>query len=550
MPRITILIVLMAVAAFLVAGLSAATVSAASGGSADLTLGVKPCPPEDNPNSIAACTTAKVLVKKNVTVSVEMKQFNIPATEGYDAWEAAYCFPHKNLEVTGVTFKGGPVANRLAPNAQAAMPGLQLNGLGQATGLTDLSATHACRLVGASVGPGEDGSKDLQNLANIEFQCIQDKKASTIEVLILSASVIMGNGKTDNQGGNALLGGVITTGTKPNLVLDGPKVTIDCRTAEMSVTAEGGFFRELTAPVTATDKKSEKNVSIHVKAEDKIKVTVSIDTMNALSDKDNPGDGGGYTSVESILVFDDTELDVATGNDGLSVAAALVPCTVGGFTANPQAEVALFKGATDEIKLTCASNKAGGASDENQGTGAVFTVTFQCQDANDSTSTITLKDSSVIESENNQALSVFDNGTITVICIGDTNDKDQDGCDHGAEAKINKLSQELAGIDFMDPNIYDFPDVDSDTSTVPVPVGTPLSLKITINDVLAYVQDFGKNDPNVPPATKIGSTSVDEFGNNDPATVHDVSQPNNGQIGTDDVLRAALLFGIKCQITT
>ena len=189
MARIGILVVLMAVAAFLVAGLS--SVSATSNGVARLDLGVKPCDP-----AAAPCTDAEMLVKDDkVTVSILMDHFKVRNALGYLAWEATVCWPWKNLQLNGApAFKGGP-------------QGIQVVGPAFAAG--DLT----CQNIGASVDPGEAGSLDLGNLANLDFLCIQAEKF--IDVFILDGNVITGDKKT--TGGQS------------------GSVSIDCRAGSVSI---------------------------------------------------------------------------------------------------------------------------------------------------------------------------------------------------------------------------------------------------------------------------------------------------------------------------
>ena len=171
MARIGILVVLMAVAAFLVAGLS--SVSAISNGFAQLDLGVKPCDPAAVP-----CTAADMLVKDNVTVSIEMEHFKVENALGYLAWEATVCWPWKNLRLNGApTFKSGPVGNRLVgPRFDA--------------------GDFACQSIGAAVAPGEAGSLDLGNLANLDFLCIQ--AGTPLSVSMVAGTVITGDKKTSS----------------------------------------------------------------------------------------------------------------------------------------------------------------------------------------------------------------------------------------------------------------------------------------------------------------------------------------------------------------
>ena len=171
MARIGILVVLMAVAAFLVAGLG--SVSAISNGFAQLDLGVKPCDP-----AAAPCKDSDMLVKDNVTVSILMKHVKAENDLGYLAWEATVCWPWKNLRLNGApTFKGGPVGY-------------------QVVGPLFVAGDFICQSIGASVAPGEAGSLDLGNLANLDFLCIQAEKF--IDVSMVAGTVITGDKKTSS----------------------------------------------------------------------------------------------------------------------------------------------------------------------------------------------------------------------------------------------------------------------------------------------------------------------------------------------------------------
>ena len=459
-------------------------------GSATLTLGVKPCPPLNDPKSTAPCTTAEVLVKNDiVTVAVEMEQFKVENNLGYLAWEATLCWDAKLLQLQGdPTFKGiGPQGNVVT--GPEGSPG----------------GSTVCQSVGASVGPGEAGAVDKGNLVNFDFICVEANKG--IQVTMVT--------------GNVILGSKVVASSQSG------KVTIDCRTARMSMRASGGYYTE---PEILIDKSgpNPKAGAVHLKAGDKLKVTVSIDDLKTLVDNDqNPVDGGGYTRLLATLGWTPGVIDVQE-----STAAALVPCT--GSNDPPNANINV-NNVAGFVSLLCESDKSQLVSDENQGAGDVWTVTFVCRGGNfaERQRDITLSGTQ-IRDENNRAVNHFVTvNVVTIICIGDDSNLDGDGCDQEAEEFINAISQDLFGIDFMDKNIYDFPDAND-------------SGLITISDVLAYVQNFGKNDPLLAPATNQGVGSVDSQGNPDLSTVHDVSQPNNDQIGADDILRAALLFGVAC----
>ena len=451
--RIGILVVLMAVAAFLVAGLSTVW---ASQSSATLALGVKPCPPLDDPQSTTACQTAEMVVKKNVTVSIQMKTFKVAAGLGYDAWEAVVCWPTKNLELKGApTFKGGPL-------------GIQVVSPPADTG------PNTCLTVGASVGPGEDGSKDLQNLANLDFQCKQENKK--ISAFILDGSVILGNGETDST--------------------QSANVAIDCRSGKVSISTDAGFFTE---PSTG---------AIHIEDGDKFKVSVSIDVLRNFIDKDDPPNGAGWEAFDVSLNFTETVVGVQKDQFGDSnvTLSATVDCDNG----------LVFLQNTGGIQLLC------NAADENQDAGQIYSVVFECVGAG--ATSISLQEKPEVVDESGGVAKLHVGAPILIECIT----KDGDACLHAEEQAINLLSQESAGVDLMDPTIFDYPDADANSN-------------IAISDVLAYIQNFGLNDPTLGPnATGLGVVSVP------PSTVHDVSQPNNDQIGTDDILRAALLFGINC----
>ena len=170
--RVGILVVLMALAAFLVAGLS--SVLAISNGFAQLDFGVKPCA-----SATAPCTAAEMLVKDSVTVSIEMKHFKVENAQGYLAWEATICWPWKNLQLTGTapTFKGGPEGYRVV-------------------GPAFVTGDFACQSIGAAVAPGEAGSLDLGNLASLEFLCVQAGKP--LSVSMVDGTVITADKKTSS----------------------------------------------------------------------------------------------------------------------------------------------------------------------------------------------------------------------------------------------------------------------------------------------------------------------------------------------------------------
>ncbi len=172
MARISILVLLMAAAAFLVAGLS--SVSAVSNGFAQLDFGVEPCAP-----AAAPCTTAEMLVKDKVTVSILMNHFKGENAEGYLAWEATICWPWKSLQLTGSapTFKGGPEGY-------------------QVVGPAFVNGDFACQSIGAAVAPGEASSLDLGNLANLNFMCIQ--AGNPLSVSMVDGTVITADKKTSS----------------------------------------------------------------------------------------------------------------------------------------------------------------------------------------------------------------------------------------------------------------------------------------------------------------------------------------------------------------
>ena len=450
MARIVVLVVLMAVAAFLVAGLS---IASAEQGSGTLALGIKPCDPK-----VAPCTTAEMLVKDTVMVAIQMEHFKVENALGYDAWEATVCWPTKNLELKGdPTFKGGPLGNRVW------------------TTVSEVSSTTSCVLVGAAVGPGEGGSYDLGNLANLDFLC---KRANQdISVFIASGNVILGNGKTDGtQFGN---------------------VSIDCRSGTVSISTDGGFF---TDPSTG---------AIHIEDGAKFKVSVSIDVLRILIDEDNPPNGAGWEAFEVSLNFTETVVGVQKDQSGDPNVT---------LSANIDCDNSLvFLQNTGSIQLSC------NAADENQDPGQIFSAVFEC--VGTGATSISLQEKPAMVDESGADAGLFVGDPILIECVM----KDGDACLLAEEEAINLLSQESDGVDLMDPTIYDYPDADA-------------NLNIAISDVLAYIQNFGLNNPTLGPnATGLGVVS------NPPSTVHDVSHPNNDQIGTDDVLRAALLFGANCQ---
>lgn len=467
MPRKTILVLMMALAAFVVAGLS--TVFATSNSTATLNLVAK--------------TDLDMLIKNEVvTVAVEMDHFKVENNLGYLAWEATVCWNAKVFQLQGdPTNKGvGPQGNIVAGP--------------QFSGGTDI----LCQSVGASVGPGEAGAVDKGNLINFDFICITAEKNIDVH-----------------------MDGKVITGDKKSHSGQSGKVTFDCRTARMSASGSGGFYTE---PADLIDKSgpNPKAGAIQVK-DGTIKVVISIDDLKTLVDKDsNPVDGGGYTLVGATLNYNAAVIEVQQVVSGKN-AAALVPCTGSGNA--PDADVTSNAG---NIVLLCESDKSQLVSDENQGAGDVFTVSFECEGlATEAQTDITLSGTLINDEDNSSVNHFTESAVITVICIGGGSDLDGDKCRQGFEDAINEITLELFGIEFMDKNIYDYPDTDG-------------NLIITIVDVLAYVQDFGRNDPNLSPATNQGEKS-------DPiATVHDVSQPNDSSIGADDILRAALLFGTPC----
>ena len=149
MARVGILVVLMALAAFLVAELS--SVLAISNGFAQLDFGVKPCA-----SATAPCTAAEMLVKDSVTVSIEMKHFKVENALGYDAWEATVCWPLKNLQL-----QSGPDFKPIGPSLTAQSPA-------QAITSGPLSG-NVCQVVGASVTVGEAGSLHAAHLVPLQL---------------------------------------------------------------------------------------------------------------------------------------------------------------------------------------------------------------------------------------------------------------------------------------------------------------------------------------------------------------------------------------------
>ena len=490
-----------------------------------------------------------MLVKNDIiTVAIEMEEFKVENALGYDAWEATVCYQPKLLQRQGgVTFKAGPQGNQVtSPEGD---PGVTKRDIAQAvanaTNLfihlatfhsgTDPGGSHvhtasatghtglvlkgpdtdvkdeilSCFNVGAAVGPGEAGSLDKGNLVNIDFLCVTANK--NITVLMLAGNVIAGDGKKINQ------------------IAGAPEeVSIDCRTGRISASATGGFYTEPDLLKDGT--KNPRAGEIQVK-DGKIKVTVRIDDLKTLVDKDqNPVDGGGWTSLESDIHWNGATLEVqAAGSD--KTVAALVPCT-----GNTNDEVEIVDNFSGGIHLDCDSDKSQLVSDENQGVGDVFTVTFVCKggDFAERQTTITLSQNGDAEmrDENNELVNVFiQTEVITVRCIGPNSNLDGDDCDQEQEEFINGLSQELAGIDFMDKNVYDFPDGSGQNDDG----------NITIGDILEYVQNFGRGQDAVdnPP---LGQDQGEDI----PAsTVRDVT--NDDTIGADDILRAALLFGVSCK---
>jgi hypothetical protein len=353
------------------------------------------------------------------------------------------------------------------------------------------------------VGVDEASSTDLGNLAELTFTCLEEDQ--TIAVTLDTQTVILDMGQ-----------GV----EKADASTANDTVNVDCRSATMGLNMKTGYY---DTEVDTTDPHGDK-VTYKVKAGDKFTVNVSIDALGLLPDKDNPpSSSGGYMEIGAGVMFDGGVLTMSETNDVKASDVLLADCDEDDIVRKN-----LDDGATPPVITGHWVGCDLLSTAETQQTGDVIAVTLSCNAVSDSATTeITLagkgtaKPGTFLVNENGDAVAVFtDDASINIECIGPYNNKDGDNCVHAAEETINELSQQAAGIDIMDPNVFDFPD------GYPIPTG---DLAITIGDVLAYVNEFGESTV-IPPT----------------ADVPDVSNPQDQTIGGDDILRTVILFGISC----